>query len=165
MATMPIALVILIVCAIGAVIGLINGLIIAYLNVTPFITTLGTMIIVYGINSLYYDFVGASPISGFDSGFSTFAQGFVALGSFRLSYITFYALIAVAFVWVLWNKTRFGKNIFAIGGNYGSGKSIWCQRRPEPADDLRVVWRVLCLWRDVRSRTYRLCHQQPRLYV
>lgn len=61
MATMPIALVILIVCAIGAVIGLINGLIIAYLNVTPFITTLGTMIIVYGINSLYYDFVGASP--------------------------------------------------------------------------------------------------------
>lgn len=96
MATMPIALVILIVCAIGAVIGLINGLIIAYLNVTPFITTLGTMIIVYGINSLYYDFVGASPISGFDSGFSTFAQGFVALGSFRLSYITFYALIAVA---------------------------------------------------------------------
>ncbi|MDO4001020.1 galactose/methyl galactoside ABC transporter permease MglC [Salmonella enterica] len=98
MATMPIALVILIVCAIGA------------------------MIIVYGINSLYYDFVGASPISGFDSGFSTFAQGFVAMGSFRLSYITFYALIAVAFVWVLWNKTRFGKNIFAIGGNPEAAK-------------------------------------------
>lgn len=118
MATMPIALVILIVCAIGAVIGLVNGIIIAYLNVTPFITTLGTMIIVYGINSLYYDFVGASPISGFDS----FAQGFVAMGSFRLSYITFYALIAVAFVWVLWNKTRFGKNIFAIGGNPEAAK-------------------------------------------
>ena len=107
---------------VGLAIGLINGLIIAYLNVTPFITTLGTMIIVYGINSLYYDFVGASPISGFDSGFSTFAQGFVALGSFRLSYITFYALIAVAFVWVLWNKTRFGKNIFAIGGNPEAAK-------------------------------------------
>ncbi|STW49557.1 Galactose/methyl galactoside ABC transport system [Klebsiella pneumoniae] len=60
MATMPIPLVILLVCAIGAVIGLINGIVIAYLNVTPFITTLGTMIIVYGINSLYYDFVGAS---------------------------------------------------------------------------------------------------------
>ncbi len=52
MATMPIPLVILLVCAIGAVIGLINGIVIAYLNVTPFITTLGTMIIVYGINSL-----------------------------------------------------------------------------------------------------------------
>jgi methyl-galactoside transport system permease protein len=119
---MPIALVILIVCAIGAIIGLINGIVIAYLNVTPFITTLGTMIIVYGINSLYYDFVGASPISGFDSGFSTFTQGFLAIGSFRLSYITFYALIAVAFVWILWNKTRFGKNIFAIGGNPEAAK-------------------------------------------
>ncbi|VFS34888.1 beta-methylgalactoside transporter inner membrane protein [Enterobacter cancerogenus] len=64
MATMPIFVVILIVCAIGAIIGLINGIIIAYLNVTPFITTLGTMIIVYGINSLYYDFVGASPHFG-----------------------------------------------------------------------------------------------------
>ncbi|EHI0530962.1 ATP-binding cassette domain-containing protein [Escherichia coli] len=42
--------------------------------------------------------------------------------SFRLSYITFYALIAVAFVWVLWNKTRFGKNIFAIGGNPEAAK-------------------------------------------
>jgi len=122
MATMPIFVVIAIVCVIGAIIGLINGIIIAYLNVTPFITTLGTMIIVYGINSLYYDFVGASPISGFDTGFSTFTQGFVALGTFRLSYITFYALIAVAFVWVLWNKTRFGKNIFAIGGNPEAAK-------------------------------------------
>ncbi|STM54299.1 galactoside ABC transporter, permease protein [Escherichia coli] len=70
------------------------------------------MIIVYGINSLYYDFVGASPISGFDSGFSTFAQGFVALGSFRLSYITFYALIAVVFVWVLWNKNPLRQELF-----------------------------------------------------
>ena len=48
-----------------AVIGLINGIVIAYPNVTPFITTLGTMIIVYGINSTYYDFVGASPILRF----------------------------------------------------------------------------------------------------
>lgn len=62
-------MVILVVCLIGAVIGLINGIIIAYLNVTPFITTLGTMIIVYGVNSLYYDFVGASPIAGFDPAF------------------------------------------------------------------------------------------------
>ncbi len=117
MDTLPIPVVILVVCAIGAVIGLFNGFVIAYLKVTPFITTLGTMIIVYGINSLYYDFVGASPISGFASHFSTFAQGFVALGSFRLSYITFYAVIATIIIWILWNKTRFGKNIFAIGGN------------------------------------------------
>lgn len=122
MDTVPIPLVILIVCAVGAVIGLVNGLIIAYLKVTPFITTLGTMIIVYGINSLYYDYVGASPIAGFDERFSTFAQGFIRIGDFKLSYITFYAAIAIFFVWVLWNKTRFGRNIFAIGGNPEAAK-------------------------------------------
>ncbi|CAM3997085.1 MULTISPECIES: galactose/methyl galactoside ABC transporter permease MglC [Rahnella] len=118
----PIPLVILTVCIVGALIGLLNGVIIAYLNVTPFITTLGTMIIVYGINSLYYDYVGSSPIAGFDPGFSKFAQGFIHLGGLKLSYITFYAVIAIAFVWVLWNKTRFGKNIFAIGGNPEAAK-------------------------------------------
>ena len=120
--TVPIPLVILTVCIIGGVIGLVNGVSIAYLKVTPFITTLGTMIIVYGINSLYYDFVGASPIAGFDAGFSKFAQGFLRFGDFKLSFITFYAVIAIIFVWVLWNKTRFGKNIFAIGGNPEAAK-------------------------------------------
>lgn len=117
MASLPIPLVILIVCAIGAIIGLVNGIIIAYLKVTPFITTLGTMIIVYGVNSLYYDYVGASPVAGFEHNFSQFAQGFIRFGDFKLSYITFYAVVAIILVWILWNKTRFGKNIFAIGGN------------------------------------------------
>lgn len=120
--TMPIALVMLIVCSIGALIGLVNGLIIAYLKVTPFITTLGTMIMVYGVNSLYYDSVGASPVAGFDEKFSMFAQGFIRLGDFKLSYITFYAIICIFLVWILWNKTRFGKNIFAIGGNPEAAK-------------------------------------------
>ena len=113
----PIPVVILTVCAVGAVIGLVNGLVIAYLNVTPFIATMGTMIIVYGFNSLYYDGVGGSPIAGFSESFSNFTQGFFRLGSFKLSYITIYAAICAFLVWVMWNKTRFGKNIFAIGGN------------------------------------------------
>ncbi|MDD7544856.1 galactose/methyl galactoside ABC transporter permease MglC [Actinobacillus porcinus] len=114
---MPIFVVILIVCAIGAVIGLVNGFVVAVLNVTPFIATMGTMIIVYGFNSLYYDAVGGSPIAGFSENFSSFAQGFFRFGSFKLSYITIYAIVATILMWILWNKTRFGKNIFAIGGN------------------------------------------------
>ena len=114
---MPIMVVILIVCAIGAVIGLVNGFVVAVLNVTPFIATMGTMIIVYGFNSLYYDAVGGSPIAGFSENFSVFAQGFFRFGSFKLSYITIYAIVATILMWILWNKTRFGKNIFAIGGN------------------------------------------------
>ncbi|CAM3600472.1 galactose/methyl galactoside ABC transporter permease MglC [Parendozoicomonas haliclonae] len=118
----PIPVVILIVCSIGALIGLVNGLIVAKLKVVPFIATLGTMIIVYGINSLYFDYVGASPIAGFDPAFSEFTQGFIRIGGFRLSYITFYAAIAIVFTWVLWNKTTFGKNLFAVGGNPEAAK-------------------------------------------
>ena len=118
----PIPVVILIVCAVGALIGLINGIIIAKLNVTPFITTLGTMIIVYGVNSLYYDLAGASPIAGFDPRFSSFTQGYFKFGHFKLSYLVIYAAIATALIWVLWNKTKFGKNIFAIGGNPEAAK-------------------------------------------
>lgn len=113
----PIPAVILLVCSIGAIIGLVNGFVVAYLKVTPFIATLGMMIIVYGINSLYFDMVGASSVAGFDACFSEFTQGFIRIGDFRLSYITFYAAIAIFFSWVMWNKTVFGKNIFAIGGN------------------------------------------------
>ena len=121
MGVMPIPAVILLVCAIGALIGLLNGIIVAILNVTPFIATLGTMLIAYGVNSLYYDAVGSAPIAGFDSAFRSFTQGYFSipmggLGNFRLSYITIYALVAIVFTWVLWNKTRFGKNLFAIGG-------------------------------------------------
>ncbi|WP_439287166.1 galactose/methyl galactoside ABC transporter permease MglC [Lonepinella sp. BR2357] len=119
---MPIIAVVLLVCAIGALIGLLNGFVIAVLNVTPFIATMGTMIIVYGINSLYYDAVGSSPIAGFTDSFSDFAQGFFRLGSFKLSYITIYAIVATIIMWTLWNKTRFGKNIFAIGGNPEAAK-------------------------------------------
>ena len=118
----PIVAVIIAVCAVGALIGLINGFIVAYLKVTPFIATLGTMIIVYGVNSLYFDSVGASPIAGFDDRFSEFAQGFIRFGDFKLSYLTFYAAGAIGLVWVIWNKTVFGKNIFAIGGNPEAAK-------------------------------------------
>ncbi|MGF1746476.1 galactose/methyl galactoside ABC transporter permease MglC [Vibrio minamisatsumaniensis] len=118
----PIVGVIVMVCIVGALIGLVNGIIVAYMKVTPFIATLGSMIIVYGINSLYFDSIGASPIAGFDERFSTFAQGFIRLGDFRLSYITFYAIAAMIVVWIMWNKTVFGKNIYAIGGNPDAAK-------------------------------------------
>ena len=52
---MNIFLILLIVVAIGAVVGLINGLIIAKLHVPPFIATLGTQTIIYGIALLVTD--------------------------------------------------------------------------------------------------------------
>ncbi len=113
----PVVGAILIVMIVGMVIGSINGLIVAKLNVHPFIATLGMMTIVYGINSLYYDYVGASPISGFSKSYSSFAQGYIGTPEFNMSYLIIYAAIATAIMWILWNKTKFGKNVFAVGGN------------------------------------------------
>lgn len=118
----PVIGAIIIVMIVGMVIGSINGIIVAKLNVHPFIATLGMMTIVYGINSLYYDYVGASPISGFSKSYSSFAQGYIGTPSFNMSYLIIYAAIATAIMWILWNKTKFGKNVFAVGGNPEAAK-------------------------------------------
>ena len=117
MGELPVFLVILIVMVIGGIIGAFNGTIVAYLNLHPFIVTMGAMTIVYGLNSLYYDFAGASPISGFSKSYSSFAQGSFNIGGFTLPYLIVYAAIATVIMWILWNKTKFGKNLFAVGGN------------------------------------------------
>lgn len=118
MPTLPIPLVILLVVVIGAVIGLVTGLVVAKLKVVPFVATMGSMVIVYGINSLYYDSVGASPVAGFDKKYSMLAQGFLfKIGRIGLPFLVIYAVLAIIFMWTLWNKTVFGKNLFAVGGN------------------------------------------------
>ena len=105
--TLPIPAVLLLLVVVGA-----------KLNVVPFVATMGTMVIVYGINSLYFDFVGASPVAGFDRKYSQVAQGALfQIGQLRLSYLIIYAVIAIVLMWILWNKTVFGKNLFAVGGN------------------------------------------------
>lgn len=120
--TLPIPVVIAIIGVIGAFVGFLNGFVVAYLSVTPFVATLGSMIIIYGANSLYYDYVGASPIAGFAKSFTNFAQGYFTIAGFRFNYLIIYAALAVLFIWVLWNKTTFGKNLFAVGGNPEAAK-------------------------------------------
>ncbi len=112
-------IVILIVMGVTAIFSTINGFVVAKLNVDPFIATLGMMVIVYGVNSTYYDRppYGAQPIGGLSKKFMEFAQGSLNLGFMKIPYLIIYAALITCVIWVLWNKTRFGKNIFAIGGN------------------------------------------------
>jgi len=110
---------IILVMLITAGFSLINGFVVAKFKVDPFIATLGMMVIVYGVNSIYYDRppYGAQPIGGLDPKFMKFAQGYFSLGDFKIPFLVLYALFVTIIIWVLWNKTKFGKNIFAIGGN------------------------------------------------
>ena len=108
--------VLLIVIAIGAAIGSITGMIVAYLKVPPFIATLGIQTIVYGFNLIY---TNAQPIGGFSQPFKDFFNWKVlAIGEFKgfSGYILFALFFGLLF-WFIYNKTTHGKYMYAIGGN------------------------------------------------
>ena len=108
--------VLLIVLAIGCVIGCINGIIISILNVPPFIATLGTQTIVYGTCLI---FTNAQPIGGFQKAYTTFLNGklFKTEGFAGIPLYLVVAVIFFAIFWFLYNKTTYGKYMYAIGGN------------------------------------------------
>ncbi|MEH7093754.1 MULTISPECIES: galactose/methyl galactoside ABC transporter permease MglC [Bacillaceae] len=102
----------------------ISGVIVAKFHVPPFIATLGMMIVVYGTSSIYFDRppYGAQPIGGLSEKFTTFAQRGIKLGQYEFPYLIFYAIIVSLIIWVIWNKTQLGKNMYAIGGNPEAAK-------------------------------------------
>jgi ribose transport system permease protein len=100
---------ILAVLALGAVVGLINGLVIAKLEVNPLIATLGMSLIIQGVLSYYYNnFAGKVPVE-----FQVFAYG--TLGIVPYSLIFMFALAGLA--WFVLRFTRFGSDIYSVGGN------------------------------------------------
>lgn len=116
----PLALIVplLIAAAICVLFSAIHSFLVSTLRIAPFIASLGMQMVVYGANSLYFDIVNhSSPIGGLDKRFSTFAQGSIYLGSFRIPYIVLYALVITVIFWILWNRTKLGRNMFAVGGN------------------------------------------------
>lgn len=117
MPVLPLAVPILLAVLIGGLFSVLNGIIVTKLHVTPFIATLGMMLIVYGVTSTYYEKVGASPIGGLDQRFTTFAQDELILGFVTVPYLLIYAAITIAIMWFIWRKTKLGRNMFAIGGN------------------------------------------------
>ena len=116
---LPVVIPILLAMIICGFMGAINGFAVAKLKTPPFIATMGTMLLAYGITSLYFDRppYGAQPIAGLDKGFKQLAVGGIQIGDFRLPYLIIYAAIACIIMWFIWNKTKLGKNMFAIGGN------------------------------------------------
>ena len=99
-------------------VSLLHGFIVAKLRVAPFIASLGMQQMIYGGLSMYYEAINeSSPIGGLDKAYSSFAQGGFYVFGFRIPYIIIYAVVMAAIMWVVWNKTRLGKNMYAIGDN------------------------------------------------
>ncbi len=97
----------------------INAFGFAVLKMHPFIISLGTQLIAYGTLCLYIDSQagGAQPLANLDPKYINFVNGYFDLGFTKLPYLVIYLAICAVFMWVIWNKTVLGKNMFAIGGN------------------------------------------------
>lgn len=112
---MNIGLVFLVVILFGMIWGLINGLVVTKLHVPPFIATLGTQTIIYGISLVISD---AQPIGGFQKIYTTLINGRIGdVKGFHLPYLLFVAAVFGVVFWFIYNKMRFGKYMYAIGGN------------------------------------------------
>lgn len=96
--------------AVGAVVGLFNGLVVAKLGINPFITTLGTMLLARGVTYIVSSGRGRS---GFSEGFCWLGQG--KLAGVQLPILISLALVIVADV--LLRKHRFFRQNYYVGSN------------------------------------------------
>ena len=99
--TMPLWVVLLAVIAVGAAVGFVNGFFVAKFKLHPFIVTL----------------------SGMDESYTNFVRGTLfKIGTVSVPKYVLYSAILTAVMWVIWNKTKFGKNMFAVGSNEEAAK-------------------------------------------
>jgi ribose transport system permease protein len=106
----PVAAAIAVALAVGALSGLVNGAVISFGRLPPFIMTLGMMSVARGAALLFTD---GRPISGFGADFRSIATGRV-LGIPAPIVLTLAIYVIAHFVL---SRTRFGRYVYGIGGN------------------------------------------------
>ena len=106
---------------IGLVGGVLNGVLVAYLGILPFVATLGTLTVFSG---LAFFISGGATIFGRDipKPFADFSrQGipldWLGLAEVKLPYLSLVAVLVLVIVWVLLEHTSYGRRLYAIGGN------------------------------------------------
>ena len=112
--TMPVGgriLLALVVCvALCTMFTTIAGFFAAKFKMHPFISTMANMLVIFGL--VTYSTKGVS-FGGIDQ--SIPGKIIPKVGGFPT--IILWAVAAVVIVWFIWNKTKFGKNLYAVGGN------------------------------------------------
>jgi methyl-galactoside transport system permease protein len=94
----------------GGLIGFINGSLVAFGKMHPFIATLGTMSIARGCQLIY---TKAAVVGSLKDSYKAVAQG--SFGP--IPHLAVYVAVACIVVWILLRHTRLGSNFYAIGGN------------------------------------------------
>jgi methyl-galactoside transport system permease protein len=86
----------------------IAGFFSAKFKMHPFITTLSTELLIFGWMEIEYSNYPAFNIN---------SETKLPIVGTDDNNLILYALIAVVIIWFIWNKTKFGKNMYAVGGN------------------------------------------------
>lgn len=110
MAGIPAPLAILAGVGVGALCGLLNGVLTAYLALAPFIVTLGTMTFLRG---MAYTITEGQPIVSSSLSFRELGNGYLA----GIPVPVIIMLVVYLLAWFILERTRFGRHIYAVGGN------------------------------------------------
>lgn len=111
----PVPIAVIIGLLLGTSLGFFNGFVIAKTGIPPFIVTLAMYNIARGAAYVY---TGGMPIRTMNPQFTTIGTGY--LGPIPLPII--YTLVFFIFVSLLLNKTKFGRHVYAVGGNREAAK-------------------------------------------
>ena len=106
----PVVIVIGVALLIGVVCGLINGSLIAYAGLQPFIATLGTLSVFRAVALIY---TGGTPVLGLPAEFRTLITSQVWIFPVPVVIVAVLGVVA----WVMLAKTPIGEYILAVGGN------------------------------------------------
>ena len=110
-----IILVLLLVMAVGALVGFINGFVMAKWKLHPYIITLAMQMITYGI---YLTVSNSAQVTSLDPSYKdNFVARQINIFGQAIPMYVFMAILLTILMWVVWNKTTFGKNMFAVGSN------------------------------------------------
>ena len=102
---------------VGGIVGLVTGFFVAKFELHPFIVTLATQLMTYSVILLLFmlNNNNGQPLNGLREDYSTFVKG--SIPGTSLPWYVLYAVIFIGVMWFIWNKTTFGKNMFAVGSN------------------------------------------------
>lgn len=89
----------------------VAGFFTAKFKMHPFISTLAVQLVVYGLFQVLFSSISAFPLGEQGTELRNLLMGEKGW------LLIIYAIVAIFVVWFIWNKTKFGRHLFAVGGN------------------------------------------------
>jgi ribose transport system permease protein len=106
----PVPVAILAALGVGLIVGLINGVLVAYLNLSAFVATLATMTSVIGMAFIVTE---GTTLFNFPESFNELGQGKIL----NVPLPVYFAIVISLLIWALLKFTTLGRSWHAIGGN------------------------------------------------